>query len=384
MFVAISDETYSHDRRSPVPTRTRSQKIGDKGQNQVREQVDAHPHWMCRFQDLDYGVDLEAEYAPAEGDGQRPAGKLLKLQVKATESADVRGQVVHVVVERSFLNYALQFRLPVILVHVDITTRSAWWLWLQAWALEHEERLASSPDNSNVTLHIPLHDTLETGLDHGLIDVVAGKHASAVVLALRELADVAASDGQQIKLFKGVLALLDDIEAPNRLRTAEKIIELLVGLGPNPGLWQTSQLIPQIVATVERLGDMFSQDQILRLVLRHDSYSRAGLEGLATFYDRWPEQARALNLPSAFRDADVEEVAWYCSAREHYADLSGYQLVMRFSDGKLPQTRFGKLQLRNDDDVSYRVFTKFPTRGSSILLDNLMWAETRAPEASSS
>ena len=31
---------------------------------------------------------------PAEGDGQRPAGKLLKLQVKATESADVRGQVV--------------------------------------------------------------------------------------------------------------------------------------------------------------------------------------------------------------------------------------------------------------------------------------------------
>ncbi|MFI0844669.1 DUF4365 domain-containing protein [Mesorhizobium sp. IMUNJ 23232] len=367
-----------------MPARTRSQKIGDKGQNQVRERVDAHPHWMCRLQDLDYGVDLEAEYAPAEGDGQRPAGKLLKLQVKATETADVRGQVVHVVLERSFLSYALQFRLPVILVHVDVTTRSAWWLWLQAWALEHEERLASSPDNATITVHIPLHQTLKTGLDYELIDVVAGKHASAVVLALRELADVAASDGQQIKLFRGVLALLDDIEAPNRLRTAEKIIELLVGLGSNPGLWQTSQVIPQIVATVERLGDMFSQEQVLRLVLRYDSYSRAGLEGLATFYDRWPEKARAMDLPSAFRDADVEEVAWYCSAREHYADLSGYQLVMRFSDGKLPQTRFGKLQLRDDDDVSYRLLTKYPTRGNSILLDNLMWAETRAPEASSS
>ncbi|MQW08176.1 DUF4365 domain-containing protein [Sinorhizobium meliloti] len=138
-----------------MPVRTRSQKIGDKGQNQVREQVDAHPHWRCRFQDLDYGVDLEAEYAPAEGDGQRPAGKLLRLQVKATESADARGQVVHVAVERSFLSYALQFRLPVILVHVDVTTRSAWWLWLQAWALEHEERLASSPDNATITVHIP-------------------------------------------------------------------------------------------------------------------------------------------------------------------------------------------------------------------------------------
>lgn len=147
-----------------MPARTRSQKIGDKGQNQVRERVDAHPHWMCRLQDLDYGVDLEAEYAPAEGDGQCPAGKLLKLQVKATESADVRGQVVHVVLERSFLSYALQFRLPVILVHVDVATRSAWWLWLQAWALEHEERLASSPDNATITVHVPLHQTLETGL----------------------------------------------------------------------------------------------------------------------------------------------------------------------------------------------------------------------------
>lgn len=346
--------------------------------------MDAHPHWMCRFQDLDYGVDLEAEYAPAEGDGQRPAGKLLKLQVKATEAADVRGQVVHVVIERSFLSYALQFRLPVILVHVDVTRRSAWWLWLQAWALEHEERLASSPNNTSLTVHIPLHQTLETGLDYGLIDIVAGKHASAVVLALRELADIAASDGQQIKLFRGVLALLDDIEAPNRLRTAEKIIELLVGLGSNPGLWQTSQLIPQIVATVERLGDMFSKDQILRLVLRHDTYSRAGLEGLATLYDRWPAQARAKDLPSAFRDADVEEVAWYCSAREHYADLSGYQLVMHFSGGELSQTRFGKLQLQDDDDVSYRLLTKYPTRGSSVLLDNLIWAEPRAPEASTS
>lgn len=346
--------------------------------------MDAHPNWMCRCQDLDYGVDLEAEFAPAEGDGQRPAGKLLKLQVKATEAADIRGQMVRVVLERSFLSYALEFRLPVILVHVDVTTRSAWWLWLQDWALKHEERLASSSDNATVTVHIPLHQTLETGLDHELTDVVSGKHASAVVLALRELADVAASDYQQIKLFRGVLALLDDIEAPNRLHTAEKIIELLVGLGPNAGLFQTSQLIPQIVATVERLGDIFSRDQILRLVLRDDSYSRAGLEGLATFYDCWPEQAKAMDLPSAFRDAGVEHVAWYCSAREHYASLSGDQLVMDLCGGMLTQTRFGKLQLIDDDDVSYRLISKYPTRGSSVLLDNLIWAETQAPEASSS
>lgn len=365
-----------------MPIRTRAQKTGDKGQNYVRELVDGHPNWMCRAQDLDYGVDLEAEYAPAEGEMQRPAGKLLKLQVKATEVADIRDQVVHVSLERSFLHYTQQFRLPVILVHVDTATKSAWWLWLQAWSLENEDRLALSLDSASITVHIPLHQSLEAGLDHQLVDVVSGIHVSAMVLALRELVDVAASDSRHIRLFRGVLALLDEMEAPNRLRSAEKIIELLVSLGSNPGLWQTSSLIPQIIATVERLGDMFTKEQILRLVLREDSYSRAGLEGLATLYDRWPARAKEMQLPSAFHDAGAEQVSWYCSAREHYTHLGGYELVMGFEAGKLPVAHFGNLQLLHDDDLAYRLFSKYPTRGNSVLLDNLRWVGGTDPERS--
>ena len=108
-----------------MPVRTRAQRTGDAGQNLVRETVDRHPNWMCRAQDLDYGVDLEAELAPYDIDEQRPTGKLLKLQVKSSEHLKLRGGRVVVTLDRGFLDYVQQFRLPVILIAVDTTRGEA-------------------------------------------------------------------------------------------------------------------------------------------------------------------------------------------------------------------------------------------------------------------
>lgn len=46
---------------------------------------------------------------------------------------------------------------------------------------------------------------------------------------------------------------------------------------------------------------------------------------------------------------------------------------MGFEAGKLPVAHFGNLQLLHDDDLAYRLFSKYPTRGNSVLLDNLRW-----------
>lgn len=115
-----------------MPKRTSSQRIGDVGENMVRELVDSHASWMCRAQDRDFGVDLEAELAPLEGEDQLPSGKLIKLQVKSSQVVDRSGSRVAISLDQGFLQYSNQFRVPVRLVAVELSTRSAWWIWLQA------------------------------------------------------------------------------------------------------------------------------------------------------------------------------------------------------------------------------------------------------------
>ena len=176
-----------------------------------------------------------------------------------------------------------------------------------------------------------------------------------------------------VVLFDGVLALLEKVDAPNRMWAAEKVIDALVGLGPNTGFWRSSQLIPQIISAVRRLGNTFNTGQVVRMVSRGESYSRAGFHGLAQLYDHWPDHARELNLPLAFRAAGVDTVAWYCAAREQYPELSSFDLWSAFAARRLPITRFGDVELAADDGLSDRLWSKWPNRGDSVLLDNLVW-----------
>ena len=146
-----------------------------------------------------------------------------------------------------------------------------------------------------------------------------------------------------------------------------------MGLGPNAGFWRSSQLVPQIIAAVDRLGNAFNTEQVVRMVSRGESYSRAGLHGLAQLYDKWPDHARGLNLPQAFLAAGVNTIAWYCAARERYPELSSFNLWAAFAARRLPVTRFGDVELAEDDGLSERLWSKWPNRGDSALLDNLVW-----------
>ncbi len=358
-----------------MPTRSRAQIGGDAGEGIVHQIVDSHPSWLCRRQDHDFGIDLEAELALSDGENQILKGKLLKLQIKASESREASGGFVSVRLDRDYLEYAAQFRLPVLLIAVDLQSRSAWWVWLQDWLLENETSLAQAPEQKSFAISILIERTLTSGLDHQWKDIALGKDGTSVILAVRELA-LAATETGNTALLDRALELLDLVDSARRSWAIEKTVDALIGLGPQPWMWETMNFVPQLHAVVDRFGKTMTRDQLLRLVARSDTYSRAGFQALVRLYDRWPEYARSLGLRAAFSEAGVEDLAWYCAAREHYPELDGMGLWNAFGRKELPVTRFGEVNLLQDDELSARLWSKWPTRGDSVLLDNLVWLGT--------
>jgi hypothetical protein len=169
-----------------MPTRTESQRTGDRAEGFVLAAIDGHSSWMGRRQDHDFGIDLEAELAPPVAEGQAPQGKLLKVQVKGSQDWSRSGGWIRLSLDREYLDYVAQFRIPVVLVAVDVSTGEAWYVWLQAWLLANETTLALA-QTSSVTVKLDCRDTLIAGLDGPLERVALGQEPTAMVLALRDV-----------------------------------------------------------------------------------------------------------------------------------------------------------------------------------------------------
>jgi hypothetical protein len=131
-----------------MPTRTRSQRIGDAAEDFVRMTISTHHAWVIRSQDRDFGIDFEAELAEPVGDNQTLGGQLIKIQVKGCSAFARENGEVFVDVKSTYLDYVRQFRLPVILIAAEPSSTSAWYIWLQKWVLENELRLATCSQQS--------------------------------------------------------------------------------------------------------------------------------------------------------------------------------------------------------------------------------------------
>src|SRR3546814_14645798 len=92
---------------------------------------------------------------------------------------------------RSWLHYAFAFRFPGIVSDFEKKSEEIWWLCEQEWAMLHEENLAANA-SANITVRIPHSQTLDTtSLEHDLPELAEGRPASAMVLALRSVIEVA-------------------------------------------------------------------------------------------------------------------------------------------------------------------------------------------------
>lgn len=331
---------------------------------------DEHEQWIARQQSHDFGIDLEAELAQPSATGQLIKGKLIKLQVKTQQTVQRKATRIAVQIERSLLDYADAFRLPVILAIVCLDTRTVWWIWLQEWTLNNEGRLAHHANSKEITIHVPIDQTLNRALSRELPVIAEGSTQNAMILALRDIIE-AASGWQNRDIADGVVRILAKVHGKSRTWTLQKITDKLIGLGVNPAFWEAQQYLPVLLALVETGGDTFTREQILRLVGRNDSYSRTGLLALSRLYDFWPEKMIALSLPHVFQTAGLGEAAWYAAMRERYPTRTGEMFGFKIALLKENNLDFGDYRLTLNDEVRDYIMGKWPNRGDSVLLDCL-------------
>lgn len=354
-----------------MPKRNQSQRIGDQAERIVRDLVDDHIHWLARTQDRDFGVDLEAELAEVdENEDQQLTGKLIKIQVKGSLSLETNNGFIAIDLKCDYLKYINQFRLPVILVAVDVRARNAWYIWLQDWLLSNEETIKDTA--SYIRIGIPVGQTLNSGLNGPLMDISNGNHSTSMVLALRELG-AAAVHSRNASVFSGILKILIEIDEPSSAWIVHKTVDALIGVGPHAGIWETQDLLPLLFMLVDRVGNKFTAPQIDRLVRRDDGYSRTSIYALARLYDRWPEHCGSLALPVMFETAGLEQVAWYCRLREHYQGRSSLALFDAFRLNQISHTEFGEFKLPDCQEFASEVTRRWPNRGDWFYLERLLW-----------
>lgn len=361
-----------------MPTRHASQRTGKIGERSVETIIDDHSNWLARRQDTDFGIDLEAELTQPTHEGQTLRGQLLKVQVKTGVKPNAVRSHIPIPVERAWVDYACQFRIPVILVGVTSDGKHAWWIWVQKWALLHEQRLAG-PKTKTVTLRVSIERTLASGLDHELVEIAAGRDPAAMVLALRGVL-AAASGWENAKVAEGIVELLGRTDYPSRDWTVRTIADKLLGSGPHVAYWQAQQHLPTLLALIRTAGDSLTQRDILLLVQRGEVYSRVGLNALGVLYDEWPEHTASLNLPSAFTKAKIKPVAWYAGMRERFLGQRSFGMfVMGLPDGDL---ECAGMCLRINSDLRDYLMAKWPNRGESVLLDCLFSPDSASGEVS--
>ena len=269
---------------------------------------------------------------------------------------------------RNYLEYIAQFRLPVILIVVELESRKAWYLWLQRWMLDNEEKFVAAGQTKTVALWIPETASLVSGLDGQLKRIARGEDEASMVLALRELLLAAFAVGKETVL--GSLFSLLQTLRPSPW-AIEKTINALVGFKPNPWFYETSQMLPHLHSMIKAVGNLLTSDQVFRVVARGPSFSRTGVNALALLFDCHPQHARSLNLAAKFRQADLDDVAWYCDLRARYPGMDSIAFWGALGSNKLGELKSGDLELIRTEQAQDYIRSKWPNRGDSVFLDCL-------------
>lgn len=352
-----------------LPKRTANQRWGDQGEAFVASLIDRHPSWLARRQDHDYGVDLEAELATSVGEDQFFTGKLVKIQCKAIHNTATNPLSVAFSLDRDHLEYAAQFRIPVILVVTDPVQGVGWWVWLQKWMLENEIRLTADPAQKSFTLSITKGQTIASGLDGPLQAIARGEGPVAMTLALREIVTVA-SGWENRDVVENVIRALSSLHGPSRSWTLERTTDYLIGLRGRTHA-EAQQALPTLLALIDSAGDTFTTEQIVRLVVRGELPSRTGLHAVSRLFAAWHDHAMSLGLPSAFWAAACPQAAWYCAMLERVPADAADVLALTVANGKVSDLRYGNVVLTLDNETRDYIIAKWPNRGDSILVDCL-------------
>ncbi len=341
--------------------RTQAQKIGSRGSRILSVIVEEHPHWLVRDLTEDFGIDLEFELTESGVNGE-----IVKVQVKSAETVERSAQGVRASIDAKYLRLASTCRYPLIFTLVDVSTKEAWYVWLQDWLLKGDPSLRERMFQQDSWTHwIPEGNTVQRGLDAELKSIAKWEGESQLVLSLIDALRSAVS----IHHPAGVPALITLIEsiAPQVSDSSlQFVVEQAVRLGERlRGTAEGNLIADQLFALVRKVGGRVAYGTVLELVLRDDSYSRTGLTALGILYDEHPAHITKLQLAERLTSTHPE-VAFYCAWREAFPDAKSSD---PFSDPG--DFVFAGLSYRKPD----MHWDKYANRGPSALLDYLEMAE---------
>lgn len=254
-----------------------------------------------------------------------------------------------------------------LLVAVNVNSGDAFFVWLQ-------EYLIQSPLKNNgarsTLIRVPKENSLKENLACQLPRIAVGDNDSARLLAFRELIEIF-RQSSDYTVFRSLLAILRALEPEQDVWIFEKTLDQLIELGPSVGAWQTQEHAHVLIEVCRAFGDRLSRDQIIRMIQRGESYSRAGLGGLSALYDCWPDAIRGYNLGDYFDDQEVYDLAWYCRFREFHGGITSMEIWHKMKGDFRTDflTGFGVLEVKDENrEYAYR---KWPNRTDSAYLDCL-------------
>ena len=270
-------------------------------------------------------------------------------------------------IERKYLEYADACRYPLVMVRVDTTSKEAWYLWLQDWLLT--KRVTGSPlltEQTSWTEWVPSTQTVTVGLDGELKKIARWEGSAQLALSLRDAlhAATAVGDKRMMLLLADALASCADGLGQAGLNA---VIDQAIKLGDRMrGTYEGNAVADQLFAMVRRRGAVVDAETVDRLVLRGDSYSRAGLTSLAIMYDEHFQHIYSLRLSSRYVSVEPR-VAYYCAFREAHPEHNSGDFTVDPS-----AFTFAGLRYRQRDDF----WNQYANRGPSALLDCLEFIET--------
>lgn len=322
--------------------------------------IEDHDDWLSRSLDEDFGVDAEAELT--EGG---VLGHIIKLQFKSSVEVPRRPKQINFSIKRKYIDYAKSCRYPVAFVVIDVSTREAWYLWLQKWILEERSKGERLDDQDSYSRWLSDTATIESGLDGEWKNIAKWRTETQLVLSLMDTlkAAIATYDEKLISHFVDLLREFAPTVADSSL---DALVSEAIYLGERIRGTEEGLTISQLLfPLIREFGGKLSKKAVIDMVQRGESYSRTGLDGLGILFDEHFDNTASFGLPEYFKEQELPEVAYYCALREEFPTRK----YLDFIEGPGDFTFAG---LKFVDPENGYFGCKYANRGPSAILDCLI------------
>lgn len=170
--------------------RSVSQRTGDLAEHLAQGAFLDAPNWICRTQSHDFGIDLEAELIDITNGVEELSGALVKIQVKGTLKPIHRKRGYYVRLRVEYLKYANQFKIPVLLLLVNVRNKEIHYLWIQEYLIGREDVLYGA---ESVLVRVPEENKLNLSFQRRLPEIALGVTKGSQLMAVQKLFEVFSS-----------------------------------------------------------------------------------------------------------------------------------------------------------------------------------------------